>query len=180
MDYDSQRHSALSIQRYLFGLFIWFASTVCHALPSDTILSVWVNEAIVTTYTFSADNFLERQKEIAKYFTTQGWINYTKAMLAAKLQESVEKNSYAVSAVALLPPKITYLSKTHEWQANMPLLVLYKNQEYQQKQTLEVVVTFVSAKPEEGVRGLVLTSFNTTVATPACRCDRGLRTKIIV
>ncbi|NDH67630.1 MAG: type IV secretion protein IcmL [Gammaproteobacteria bacterium] len=180
MNYASQKHSSIFIWRYISGLLFWIVCAIGHATPSETDLSVWVNEAIVTTYTFSADNFLDRQKAIAKYFTSQGWINFTKAIQAAKLQESVEKSHYVVSAVALLPPTIKFLSATNEWEAKMPLLVLYKGPEYQQKQTLEVVITFISAKGNEGVRGLVLTSFTTTVTKPACRCERGLKTKVVV
>ena len=89
MNYASQKHSSIFIWRYISGLLFWIVCAIGHATPSETDLSVWVNEAIVTTYTFSADNFLDRQKAIAKYFTSQGWINFTKAIQAAKLQESV-------------------------------------------------------------------------------------------
>ena len=169
MDIRLKRHSFVTT---LLGFFFGFLSNSCYAAPSEIDLSVWANEAIVATYTFSASNFLDRQKQIAKYFSSQGWINYNKALVASKLQDSVQKNNYEVSAVALLPPVIKTIVKTNEWEATMPLLVLYKNKEYQQKQTLSVVITFMPAKENEGVRGLVLTSFTTTVTTPACRCER--------
>lgn len=168
MDYSSQR---LSFCSYILGLLFCFICSFCQAAPNEVDLSIWANESIVSTYTFSAANFLDRQKQIAKYFSSQGWINYNKALQAAKLQESVQKNNYEVSAVALLPPTIKTLPATNEWQATMPLLVLYKNKDYQQKQTLQVVITFMPAKGNEGVRGLVLTSFTTTITTPACRCE---------
>lgn len=176
---------ALPKQRALFlrsltTVLIWAICTITQAAPSETDLSVWANEAIVTTYTFSGDNFLDRQKAIAKYFSTEGWINYTKAMEAAKLQASVEKNHYVVSSVALLPPAIKFIAERKEWEAKMPLLVLYKGPDYEQKQTLEVVITFVTAKPNEGVRGLALTSFTTTVTIPACRCEHNMKKNIFV
>lgn len=175
MDYDSQR----LFRHCITSLFLWLSCTLAYGTPNEADLSVWVNEAIVSTYTFSSENFLARQKAIAKYFTTQGWINYTKALEAAKLKDSVEKNNYTVSAVALLPPTIQFLSASNEWQAKMPLLVLYKNKDYQQKQTLEVIITFVSAKEHEGVRGLALTSFTTTISTPSCRCEKGTKPIIV-
>lgn len=179
MDYAAQKHVSLFLRSFTSLLF-WFVCAVCHAAPSETDLSVWANEAIVTTYTFSADNFLDRQKAIAKYFSSDGWINYTKAMQAAKLQDSVEKSHYVVSSVALLPPTIKFIAERKEWEAKMPLLVLYKGPDYEQKQTLEVVITFVTAKANEGVRGLVLTSFTTTVTTPACRCEHPMKKNIFV
>lgn len=179
MNNTSQKHCFRMIYRRLSYLFLWSICTACLASPSETDLSVWVNEAIVNTYTLSADNFLNRQKAIAKYFTTQGWINFNQALQAAKLQDSIVSNHYTVSAVALLPPTIKVLTANQAWQAKMPLLVLYKGPQDQQKQTLEVVITFVSAKNNEGVRGLALTSFTTTITTPACRCERGSKTKAI-
>ncbi|MCR9192558.1 MAG: DotI/IcmL family type IV secretion protein [Gammaproteobacteria bacterium] len=164
-----------------YGIALWFSCILspAHATPSDSDLSVWANEAIVSAYTFTADNFLARQKEIAKYFTAKSWITYTKALETAKLKESVQKNKYEVSAVALLPPTIKLINNGKEWQANMPLMVLYKNKSYQQKQTLAVVITF-AAQSNEGVRGLALTSFNTTITTPACRCEKPTITKTFV
>lgn len=182
MNTDSSPSYFVFKQRVLSGLMfvcLWITAAVSHATASDGDLSVWTNEAIVNAYTFSADNFLDRQKEIAKYFTTEGWVNYNKALQASKLKESVQNNKYTVSAVALLPPSIKVLAKD-QWQASMPLLVLYANPTYQQKQTLTVIITFTTAKSNEGVRGLALTSFTTTVTTPACRCEGSHGTNTIV
>ena len=62
----------------------------------------------------------------------------------------------------------------------MPLMVLYKNPKYQQKQTLNVVITFILTTPGIGVRGFAISSFNSTVTLPACRCESQHATKTIV
>ncbi|PJD92855.1 MAG: type IV secretion protein IcmL [Legionella sp.] len=184
MDYDSKKKQTTLLNRYVLPKWVclWLAMVItipAHATPSDAELSVWTNEAIVAAYTFSATDFLDKQKAIAKYFTADGWINYNKALDASKLKEAVQKNNYTVSAVALLPPTLKPLDNTH-WQATMPLLVLYANKDYQQKQTLAVIITFTTTKSNEGVRGLALNSFTTTVATPACRCEGAHGTNTIV
>jgi hypothetical protein len=135
----------------------------------DTELAVWANEAIVATYTYNYQNFLPRQKEIAVYFTAQGWINYTKALNAAKLPDSVKQNHYYVSAVATLPPKVTSIGG-NQWQAVMPLLVVYQNPQYQQKQTLEITIQFTEAPAGQGVRGLAIMSLQSKEVTPVCKC----------
>jgi len=56
---------------YLIGLWCFCTLSPAYATPSDTDLSVWANEAIVNAYTFTAENFLVRQKEIAKYLNTE-------------------------------------------------------------------------------------------------------------
>lgn len=184
MDYDSKKIHSKLLSHYglLRWICLWLSMMLvlpAYAAPSDAELSVWANEAIVAAYTFSATDFLDKQKTIAKYFTSTGWINYNKALQASKLKESVQKNNYTVSAVALLPPTLKTI-ENNQWQATMPLLVLYANKSYQQKQTLAVIITFTTATSNEGVRGLALTSFTTTVTTPACRCEGARRTNTIV
>lgn len=139
------------------------------ATPDKTQLAVWANEAIIATYTYDYKNYLNEQKEIAKYFTSQGWMSYTNALNDAKLPESVQKNAYYVSAVATQPPVVTKLDATH-WQAMMPILVVYQNPQYQQQQSLNIVLNFSEAPTGQGVRGLSIDSLQSTVTEPPCQC----------
>lgn len=138
------------------------------AAPLQSKLTVWVSEAVISTYTFDYKDFLKQQKEIAKYYTATGWINYTKALEASKLLEAVKKNSYSVSSVPLFPPTIKNIS-ANEWQATIPILVIYQNPSYKQKQTLKVVVDFVKTK-KEGVNGFAITNLISTVTEEPCQC----------
>lgn len=149
---------------------LFFVSIPTFAAPDMTQLSVWANEAIVATYTFDYQNFLPRQKEIAKYFTAAGWTAYSNALTAAKLPDTVKNNSYFVSAVATLPPVVKQINAT-QWQATMPLLVLYKNPQYQQKQNLLVTINFIQAPSGQGVRGLAIASLQSKVTEPPCQCQ---------
>ena len=139
------------------------------AQPDATQLSVWANEAVVATYTYDYQNFITQQRNIAKYFTADGWTGYSAALNTAQLPQMVQKNSYFVSSVALLPIKLTTVDAQH-WQAKMPLLVLYKNPQYQQKQTLDVTIQFTTAPSGQGVRGLAITSLKSEVTTKPCQC----------
>lgn len=157
----------LSIQS-IVGLTLVLSSQFALSSPDATQLGVWSNEAIVTTYSYDYKNYLPQQKAIAKYFTSDGWIAYTKALNDSKLPEAVQKNEYYVSSVATFPPEITNIDPTH-WKVTMPLLVIYKNPQYQQKQTLKVVLT-IAETPDSGVRGLSITSLQATVSEPPCQC----------
>lgn len=145
-----------------------FLINLTFADPADNHLIVWVSEAIVSTYTFDFENYLKQQKETAKYFTASGWINYTKALESAKLLEIVKKHSYRVSSVPLLPPVIKKLSE-NEWQAVMPILVVYQNPAYKQKQTLQVTINFIKTD-KEGVNGLAIINLISTIIEPPCEC----------
>lgn len=145
-------------------------STPGYAAPNNTELAVWANEAIVATYTYNYKNFLDQQKEIAKYFTAKGWTDYSNAINAAQLPELVKKNSYFVSAVATSPPEVGPFAP-NAWKAVMPLLVVYKNPQYQQQQTLSVTIYFKEVPSNQGVRGLAIESIQTKVAKPPCQCE---------
>lgn len=140
-------------------------------VPDNTQRAVWVNEAIIATYTFSHNDFMVRQKAIAKYFTAQGWMNYSKALQDSRLPEAIQKNSYMVSAVATMPPEIKMM-KDNQWQANMPVLVVYANPQYKQKQTLNIMLTFIEAPAGTGVRGFAITNLQAKVAKPPCTCAK--------
>lgn len=148
---------------------------LCAAKPvyamDETQLAVWANEAIIATYTYDYKNFMVRQKAIAPYFNAQGWINYSAALNASGLPATVQQNKYSVSAVATLPPVITTLG-TDRWQAVMPILVLYQNNQ-QQKQNLQVTITYGSAPDGQGVRGMAIYSLQSTVISAPCECVPG-------
>ncbi|WP_281271385.1 DotI/IcmL family type IV secretion protein [Legionella donaldsonii] len=154
-------------------LITLFSCSLTWAEPAseDTQMAVWVNEAIVATYTFNYKNFIDRQREIAKYFTATGWTAYSAALNASKLPDAVQKNSYFVSAVATLPPEIKVINAA-QWQAVMPLLVIYRNPQYQQKQNLRVTINFNRAPSGQGVRGFAISSLQAQVITPPCQCKQ--------
>ena len=157
-------------QRIFLLLFAIISLPVRADVTPDAIqLAVWANEAIVTTYTYNAQTFLERQKEIAFYFTGTGWMAYSKALVDSKLPDTIKKNNYDVSAVATMPPIIKEIHP-HYWQAVMPLLVVYKNPQHLQKQTLNITLDFTIAPSGQGIRGLAITSLQAKVMTPACQC----------
>lgn len=139
------------------------------SVPDNTQLEVWANEAIIATYTYNYGNFLPRQKEIATYFSPEGWTAYSTALAASKLPESVQTNKYVVTAVATLPPHIKVL-EPGKWEATMPILVLYQNPQYQQKQDLDVTIQFKQAASGSGVRGLTILSLQAKAGKPPCTC----------
>ena len=136
---------------------------------NKTPTQVWVNEAIVATYTFDYMNFVQQQREIARYFTAEGWRAYSQALLESRLAQTIAEHNYTVTAVATMPPIIKQINANH-WQGNMTLLVLYKNPQYQQTQNLDVTITFTEAEGGRGVRGLAITSLQSKAITPPCEC----------
>lgn len=135
----------------------------------NTPLAVWANEAIVATYTYDYQNFIPEQKDIAKYYTAEAWTSYSAAFTSSKIPEQVMKNAYFVSAVALLPVDLKIVDAAH-WQASVPIVVVYRNAQFQQKQTLQVTIDFGKAPPGQGIRGLAITKFTSVVTQEPCLC----------
>jgi hypothetical protein len=157
------------MKRKLALVLLLFFVQLSHANPEQAPLSVWVNEAIVATYSYDYKNFLNDQKKIAKYFTVDAWIAYSQALNSSKIPNSVQKNLYYVSSVATESPVITSLGSNH-WKATMKLLVDYKNPQYQQQQNLKVTIDFMSAPSGQGVRGYSITNFQSVPISPPCTC----------
>lgn len=145
------------------------APLLSDAAPDKAELSVWVNEAIVTTYTYSYKTYDQDQQHMAHYFSTQGWISYFQALNASKLPAAVKENYYTVSAVAISPPAI-HAVDAHHWTAVLPILVVYQNASYQQKQYLDVLIKFSTTAAGEGVRGLNIDLLQTHIKKPSCQC----------
>ena len=150
--------------------FTWLALPLpAAATIAEALRSVWVNEAIVATYTYDYKNILAQQKDIAVYFTAKGWIAYSQALNDSKLLDEVNKNNYSVSAVATMPPQIKMIHPNY-WQATMPLVVVYKNPASQQKQTVNISIEFTAVPSGQGVRGFAITSLQSKQIQPPCQC----------
>lgn len=159
----------MTIKIPLLGFFLAFFSFSSYAAPDNVELSVWANEAIVATYTSNFKTYAQEQKKIAQYFTTDGWIAYTKALNASKLPDAIQKNSYEVSAVATAPPQLNIVDANH-WSIIMPVLVQYNNPQYQQQQNLKIALGITQASAGQGIRGYAITSLQSTVIKPPCQC----------
>lgn len=153
------------------GIFLFTISLRTLAVNEQVMQSVWVNEAIISTYTYDYKNVLERHKEIAEYYTAKAWTAYTNALLASNLLEDVKKNKYAVSAVATFPPEIKQL-RSDIWEAYLPIIVAYKSPKNTQKQSLRVTIQFKKTNSQdEGVRGLAIISIKAEEEKGPCICE---------
>ena len=156
--------------RILFLVFFLFFPYLLHAEPTDAELSVWVNEAIVTTYTFDYKHYLAEQKRIAYYFSSNAWEAYSTALTSSNLLATIQKNGYYVSAVAQSTPVINKRGPG-VWEAKMPIIVVYRNDRKEVKQTLQITINFATSTANTGIRGLQIESFVSNEIKPYCECD---------
>ncbi len=159
----------MKIKIHFLGFFLAIFSLTSYSAPDNVELLVWANEAIVTTYTSNYKTYMQEQKKIAQYFTSDGWIAYSKALNASKLPATIQSNSYDVTAVATAPPQLNILDQSH-WTVVMPILVQYQNPQYQQQQNLKIILGFTLASTGQGIRGFAITSLQSKVIKPPCQC----------
>ena len=114
---------------------------------------------------------MEKQQQLSSYFSPSGWESYSKALVESNLLESIKKNNYSVSSVALKPPKIKQLVKNH-WQAKMPLLVMYENPQFSKKQILMVTITFQPADKTRAGQLYMIGSMQTEKIDDPCPCSK--------
>lgn len=139
-------------------------------LEPSISLQVWVNEAIVNTYTFNDENLLERQKDMAQYFSPQAWKIYLDVLNKSNILSQVKTQHYQVSAVATLPPTITVNPNTHSWQAQMPILVSYKNKDQKQIQNLEIDIEIIKSDSSDN-RGYAIVKYEAKILNQPCTCQ---------
>lgn len=130
---------------------------------------IWAHQAILATFQISHDSYIADQKEIARYFTSKAWQQYLQGLNKVKYQDFIAKNYYRVSAVALKPVQLAVKPEGY-WQATMPVLIQYKNPQYEQFQTLSVTIQFHSAKPGLGIQGYQLVSYQSKQLDKLCKC----------
>lgn len=159
------------MKKYLMALFFISISVNSFAFSEQVRQSVWVNEAIVAAYQFNAQNVEEKQRQLSRYFSSSGWQAYSQALVASNLLDTVKKNNFSVSSVAMQPPKIKKVAANH-WQAEMPLLVLYENPKYSEQQKLMVTITFQPADKSHNEERYMIGSMQTRKIDDPCPCSK--------
>lgn len=124
----------------LFGLSA-YAQVVA---PVDEIkVKVFANTAIISIYDFNFNNALARQKATATMFTGKGWAAFNKALTQSQLLNTVKSHRFTVTSVATAPPRIISQGLNqgeYGWQVMMPTMVVFKNNEFQQVQYLDITL----------------------------------------
>lgn len=146
-----------------------FLSISIYAGQTNLDKKIWAHQAILATLQVNHNTYIADQREIAKYFTSDAWKRYLQALEAAKFKEYIEKNNYRVDAVALKPVTLKPLQQGL-WQASMPVLVQYKNPQYDQLQTLYATIQFKLAPAGQGVQGYQMVSYLTKNMDKPCKC----------
>lgn len=150
-------------------IFLGFLQTGLAENIRPEVLNVWVSEAAVAIYTLDANNLKAEQSALSHYFSSQGWIDFTKAQEQSGILNAIETHHYTVRATPLHPPKIMALGEGH-WEAILPLLVSYTNPEYEQQQALRLKIRFERSAKDHSVRGFAISAIESKQSSDLCAC----------
>lgn len=165
--------------RFLIKILISILSIpISWALEPSVSLQVWTNEAIVNTFTFNSQNFQMRHQDIAQYFSPETWKTYIEKLNKSKILKEIQTNHFEVSAVATSSPTIKIHSQ-EDIQAEMPILVTYKNTEQTITQNLKITLKLMHS-PNKGVREYVIKKFQSTNISAPCGCSQSQSPKVTI
>lgn len=134
--------------------------TFLQSRPSAYAVAVFANEAAIAAYTYSYATYKQRLIDLHyKYFTTRGFAEYQRALLASNNLLAVEQKKFVVSATATDSPLIMkegYINNIYTWEVQVPLLVTYQNNTEKIHQHLIVNLKIQHVPKEVNVRGLAV------------------------
>lgn len=158
------------LKKIIYCMMLMLTYSFSFSLDPSVSLQVWVNEAIINTYTFNDENLLDRQKDMAQYFSPQAWKVYLDILNKSNILSQVKTQHYQVSAVATMPPSITENPHSHSWQAQMPILVSYKNKDQKQIQNLDVQLEIIKSDSSDS-RGYAIVKYEAKILNHPCTCQ---------
>lgn len=156
--------------RHYFTTFIRiipliFLSSFTWAIEPSVPLQIWVNEAIINSFTFNDKNLSIRQQDIAKFFTPEAWKSFNQL----NIFNEVKTHHFNVSAVATLPPKINLL-ENNIFSAEMPIMVIYFHGDETITQNLKITIQAIPSNKTDN-RGYAIQKFESVNVTPPCACN---------
>jgi intracellular multiplication protein IcmL len=147
---------------------------------ANEVVSVWANEALMTTLNYSYVNYQEQFQTASTYFTKEAWKNYLETLRISKTLVRVEKEQMVASATIQGAPIISdsgVVNGRYTWKVQMPVLLSYQNARQHLKQSGVVTMIITRVDGQLGVRGLAIDQL-LIQATPT-KQERVVKQKLI-
>ena len=96
---------------------------------SNPALMSWVAQAATEVMTFGFNDYRRRLQEASRNFTRRGWESFTNALQAARIIESIEKNSQVITAAPSGAPVLqseSVVNGQYQWIVQIPMVLSYQ------------------------------------------------------
>ncbi|MEE3003290.1 MAG: DotI/IcmL family type IV secretion protein [Pseudomonadota bacterium] len=127
-------------------------------IPNTAVLA-WMNEAMVSTFSFDFANFERSFQQASNYYTPQGWLEMDKRHTEMKDLEKIKEMKMAMSAVATGPAKIIsqgVVNNIYSWVVEAPYMLVASDISHSQKRNILVRSLIVRADPDVHYRGIAI------------------------
>lgn len=168
---------SLSIVANILLILAFFNQSKWTDTP-EVNLSVWVNEAAVSVYTYSYQNWHSREEQMGRYFMPKAWTAYLNAINQSNILKQVGDKHMQVTAVATTPPTITNINP-NRYKVKIPLVVSYKGDDGVQIQHLTLQLEIVKTNTM-GIRGYAINQFIANIDPTPCTCENDLGPKVTI
>jgi hypothetical protein len=135
-----------------------------YKIPNSTnqvdtqLVQTWTEKAIEQAFSFESAQLEPQIEKLKACFTPQGWQSFYDALKKSGNLTAIQQQNLSVSAMVNGHSTIQP-TKSNEWQVNIPLQVVYQNQ--QQKLTQILDVSIIVGRKDSGDLGMTQ-----VIATP--------------
>jgi len=126
---------------------------------ANSIVASWLNESIVTSFSYDFMNYQQTFQLASNYYTTQGWLELDKRHHDMQDIEQVKKYKLVMSAVAIAPAKLVsqgVVNGVYSWLMEAPYLLVAADSQHQKARKMCVRALIVRSNPEVHYRGLAI------------------------
>lgn len=132
-------------------------------LSTETLLQ-WATQAATACYTYDFNRMQDQIPKLKRYFTSQGFQQYTDALEKSGQLKIVKEKQLVVSSVPIGAPVIlrealSPILNRHAWQIQLPLLVSYQSASDIIKQELTVTLLIIRVDTLESSKGIGIAQF---------------------
>lgn len=130
-------------------------------MPPSTLLQ-WANASAIAAYSYNFQNYRKELQSASEFFTPDGWTEFTNALKASNMLNTVIEKKLVVSAVATGAPVILdqgMFNGVYTWKVEMPMLVTYVSASQSARQNIVVKMMIQRVSTLNSARGIGISSF---------------------
>lgn len=126
---------------------------------SNSVVASWLNESIVTSFSYDFMNYPHTFQLASNYYTTQGWAELDKRHHDMQDVAQVKQHKLVMSAVAIAPATLVsqgVINGVYSWLMEAPYLLVAADSQHKNTRKMCVRALIVRSNPDVHYRGLAI------------------------
>lgn len=126
-------------------------------------LFIWINQSLSDIFSFNFQNSDSHLQQVKRYFTDDGWNEFSKALTESKLISEVQRGRYIINARSVSPPLLSQqgiYKDRFEWHVDIDMYIRYRSSVTDNRQLWKIkVITVRTPVTEDHDRGVAIDYF---------------------